>query len=55
MSALDQQRLSEIDAKSEQALRTAMEWANVYIVTNSIAGWVHYSAKKFMPLTHQII
>jgi len=55
MSMIDREQLAEIDAKSKCILRTAIELAKVYIVTNSIAGWVHYSAKKFMPLTLQMI
>jgi len=48
-------KIKEIDIKASKLLGTALELAEVQIVTNSLTGWVHYCARSFMPQVLKII
>lgn len=48
-------KIKEMDYKVAKLLTTALELANVLIVTNSLPGWVHYSAKTFLPQALRVI
>jgi len=48
-------KIKEMDIKASKLLATALELAEVQIVTNSLTGWVHYCARSFMPQALKII
>jgi hypothetical protein len=44
-----------MDYKVAKLLNTALELANVHIVTNSMRGWVQFTARSFLPQTLKLI
>lgn len=48
-------KIKEMDNKVARLLTTALELANVQIVTNSVTGWVHYCARSFLPQTLRVM
>lgn len=53
--------LKEVDITSVKLIKKlnllikAAEVGDVFIITNSVLGWIQFSAKKFMPLTLNFI
>ncbi len=47
--------MRELDSRAAKLLATALELANVHIVTNSLPAWLHYTARAFLPHTHKLI
>jgi hypothetical protein len=47
--------MRELDGRAAKLLATALELANVHIVTNSLPAWLHYTARAFLPHTLKLI
>lgn len=48
-------RIKELDGRVARLISTALELANVAIVTNSVQGWVQFTARSFLPQTFRVI
>lgn len=49
---LEKQKMADIDQVAQQTLLSALDMAEVTIVTNSAEGWVDFCCETFMPSTH---
>lgn len=47
--------MTEIDQVAERTLTSALEMAEVTIITNSVEGWVDFCCETFMPNTHAVL
>lgn len=48
-------KIKDLDARVARLISTALELANVHIVTNSVQGWVQFTARSFLPQTYKVI